>query len=133
MYHYKTTEQISKYFCIAITVILFAGFIAGTTCGNLLSEPTEEALVALDEIARYQARGWDIDSETFEAAEEVKWSLNSTLAMLSIWICSAIGALLLYSKKHYLEMTDTICGSLEKIKSKMDIEMEDKTPAEAEK
>lgn len=116
-YYFKETEKISKFFMIAIVVVLIVGFFAGIGCGAKLKEPTKDAIEALQNITLYPTLAKNNHPEWYETAEETGWTVTGVGLMLSVWASSAIAALLLYGKKHQIELSDMTAGEIKNIEA----------------
>lgn len=112
--YYEETGRLSLFYKIVIWFLIFFGFFAGIGFGIILKEPSQRALEAMEEIAD-DPIGSITNYELKEAAEETEWTALGFLAMLSVWITSAIEVLFFYTTKCHMEMMDDTVGILKKI------------------
>lgn len=118
MHNYKT-DQIVKLLNITIVVILVLGFLAGIGYGGTqmkLSDDASEAMMKAIELRtdRYSSLHEDELAELDKKATEKKWTFESTISMIVVWVISAIVAVLFVYKKYHIEMLDEITWRLEK-------------------
>lgn len=119
MHYYGETDLITKLLNIAIVVVLVLGIISGIGYGMnemKLSDEASEAMMKSIELRadRYSSIYADEIKELDEKATEKKWTLECTISMLLVWIVSAIIALLLFCKRHQIEMIDKVTMILDK-------------------
>ncbi|MBQ7976810.1 MAG: hypothetical protein IJ300_14085 [Clostridia bacterium] len=100
-----------------MALILVGGFVLGIVCANSLKEPTYKALEAMEYLEEHPYT--PKSQAEWKDAKEGYWSTASTIALLTIWLISLIGAFFVYIKKLGLEMTDTICHTVQNIENKL--------------
>lgn len=100
-------------FAAVIVVILFVGIVGGIVVGLSLRGPSAETranlTAATEEYSRYY---WNRDKydqalEQF-VAEENRWGMESTVAMVSIWVVSVLLAVFGYGFVLIIELLDEI-------------------------
>lgn len=105
-------EKIRMIFAIAIIAILVIGFVGGIVAGFSLRGPSKATLEnyqeTLENASRYiYSYKNDLAHATEQLAkEEDRWGAESTIAMLLVWVISAISAVFGYGILLILEMLD---------------------------
>ena len=120
MHNYGETDLITKLLNIAMVVVLVLGIISGIGYGIMEMKLDEGAAAATLEAMELRSEKVLLSSEEERLEEleklstEKKWTMESTISMIVVWVISGIIALLLFCKRHQIEMLDRITMVMDK-------------------